>query len=61
VLKNLIFLTEDKQLQKEVTDFLTEWSDPSPTLLVKTSGSTGKPKEMEQLFYAFLWKQLRAK
>jgi O-succinylbenzoic acid--CoA ligase len=49
VLKNLIFLTEDKQLQKEVTDFLTEWSDPSPTLLVKTSGSTGKPKEMEVL------------
>lgn len=27
-------------------EFLSEWRDPSPTLLVHTSGSTGKPKPM---------------
>lgn len=29
-----------------VEEFLEEWNNPSPTLLVHTSGSTGKPKPM---------------
>ena len=29
-----------------LSDFLDEWNDPSPTLLVHTSGSTGTPKPM---------------
>ena len=29
-----------------LSDFLGEWNDPSPTLLVHTSGSTGTPKPM---------------
>ena len=30
----------------DVEDFLTEWRNDSPTVLVHTSGSTGKPKPM---------------
>ena len=29
-----------------LSDFLNEWNDPSPTLLVHTSGSTGTPTPM---------------
>lgn len=30
-----------------ISDFLTDWYSPSPTLLVHTSGSTGTPKPMQ--------------
>ena len=30
----------------DLEEFLTEWHNDSPTVLVHTSGSTGKPKPM---------------
>jgi O-succinylbenzoic acid--CoA ligase len=47
VLKDLIFLTEDKKLQREVENFLSEWYNESEYIHVKTSGSTGIPKQYQ--------------
>jgi O-succinylbenzoic acid--CoA ligase len=44
VLKELIFLTENKNLQQEVQNFLSEWRNSSDEITIKTSGSTGNPK-----------------
>jgi len=46
VLKDLIFLTEDKRIRSEVNDFLEEWHSPSTDITLQTSGSTGVPKKI---------------
>ena len=41
------FIKEGEVYQKEVGEFLLQWTDSSKTVTVKTSGSTGKPKSIK--------------
>ena len=40
------FIKEGETYQKQVGEFLLQWTDSSETVTVKTSGSTGKPKSI---------------
>lgn len=40
------FIKEGEPHEKEIGEFLLQWTDSSNTLIVKTSGSTGKPKRI---------------
>lgn len=40
------FIKEGETYQKQVGEFLLQWTDSSKTVTVKTSGSTGKPKSI---------------
>jgi O-succinylbenzoic acid--CoA ligase len=55
VLKNLRFLTYNKNTIEEVIRFIAEWNSPEPSITVQTSGSSGEPKKM-----SFLKSQLKA-
>ena len=41
------YINASETIQKEVTDFITEWNNSSDFITTKTSGSTGKPKEIK--------------
>ena len=41
------FIKEGEAYQKEIGEFLLQWTDSSKTVTVKTSGSTGKPKSIK--------------
>jgi O-succinylbenzoic acid--CoA ligase len=41
------FIKEGETYQKEVGEFILQWTDANHTVAVKTSGSTGKPKTIK--------------
>lgn len=43
---NIKYLQNTSEIQQEVSAFLKEWNDSSPTISQYTSGSTGKPKKI---------------